>query len=297
MTHHPHVHMIVTGGVISPDGSRWIASRPDYLVPVEVLSSLFRGRMLGMLSKAHATGRLEFFGDCQHLADTAAFKAYLAPLWKTDWFVYAKRPFAGPQQVLAYLSRYTHRVAISNSRLISADAGGVTFKYKNYRIEGPDRYKTMTLEPGEFIRRFLIHVLPKGFHRIRHYGLLTNGAGTRAEKLARARQLIAAAPKIAPSPQSPHDHRDLRAGSSSSPSPLGAGDRHRNQYVMMPDSLATIPLSPARSRRPQWRSAVVTFSHAISYAIGRPISQPFPQSTPSTRRRGTVLTHYPAPFE
>ena len=205
MTHHPHVHMIVTGGGISPDGSRWIASRPDYLVPVEVLSSLFRGRMLGMLSKAHATGHLEFFGDYQHLADTAAFKAYLGPLWKTDWFVYAKRPFAGPEQVLAYLSRYTHRVAISNSRLISADAAGVTFKYKDYRLEGPDRYRTMTLEPGEFIRRFLLHVLPKGFHRIRHYGLLANGGDTRAEKLARARELIAAAGQLAPPPQPPQE--------------------------------------------------------------------------------------------
>src|SRR5262245_23573906 len=205
MTHHPHVHMIVTGGGISPDGSRWIASRPDYLVPVEVLSSLFRGRMLAMLSKAHAAGRLEFFGDYQHPAATAAFKAYPAPLWKRDWFVYAKRPFAAPQQVLAYLSRYTHRVAISNSRLISADAGGVTFKYKDYCIEGPDRYKPMTLEPSEFIRRFLMHVLPKGFHRIRHYGLLTNGAGTRAEKLARARELIAAAVQLAPPPQPPQE--------------------------------------------------------------------------------------------
>ena len=206
MTHHPHVHMIVTGGGISPDGSRWIASRPDYLVPVEVLSALFRGRMLGMLIDAHAAGRLKFFGAYQHLADTLAFRAYLGPLWTTDWFVYAKRPFAGPEQVLAYLSRYTHRVAISNSRLISADATGVTFKYKDYRIEGPDRYTAMTLEPGEFIRRFLMHVLPKGFHRIRHYGLLANGGLTRAEKIARARQLIAAAPQITPSPQPPqHD--------------------------------------------------------------------------------------------
>jgi len=222
MTHHPHVHMIVTGGGISPDGLRWIASRPDYLVPVEVLSSLFRGRMLGMLNKAHAAGHLEFFGDYQHLADTTAFKAYLGPLWKTDWFVYAKRPFAGPEQVLAYLSRYTHRVAISNSRLVSADAAGVTFKYKDYRIEGPDRYTTMTLDPGEFIRRFLMHVLPKGFHRIRHYGLLANGGDTRAEKLARARELIAAPGQLAreliaaaaqlPPPQQhpPHDgtHED-----------------------------------------------------------------------------------------
>jgi len=197
--------MIVTGGGISPDGSRWIASRPDYLVPVEVLSALFRGRMLGMLIDAHAAGRLKFFGDYQHLADTQAFRAYLGPLWTTDWFVYAKRPFAGPEQVLAYLSRYTHRVAISNSRLISADATGVTFKYKDYRIDGPDRYKAMTLEPGEFIRRFLMHVLPKGFHRIRHYGLLANGGLTRAEKIARARQLIAAAPQITPSPQPPQD--------------------------------------------------------------------------------------------
>jgi Putative transposase len=196
--------MIVTGGGVSPDGSRWIASRPDYLVSVEVLSALFRGRMLGILSKAHASGRLQFFGDYQHLADRSAFKAYLAPLWKTDWFVYAKRPFAGPEQVLAYLSRYTHRVAISNSRLISADARSVTFKYKDYRIEGPDRYKTMTLETAEFIRRFLIHVLPNGFHRIRHYGLLANGAGTRAEKLARARELIAAAGQVSAS-QPPDD--------------------------------------------------------------------------------------------
>jgi Putative transposase/Transposase zinc-binding domain len=205
MTHHPHVHMIVTGGGISPDGSHWIASRPDYLVPVEVLSALFRGRMLGMLIDAHAAGRLKFFGDHLHLADARAFRAYLAPLWTTDWFVYAKRPFAGPEQVLAYLSRYTHRVAISNSRLISSDATGVTFTYKDYRLEGPERYKTMTLEPGEFIRRFLMHVLPKGFHRIRHYGLLANGGTTRADKLARARQLIAAAPQIAASPQPSHD--------------------------------------------------------------------------------------------
>jgi len=197
--------MIVTGGGIFPDGSRWIASRPDYLVPVEVLSVLFRGHMLGMLIDAHAAGRLEFFGDYQHLADRRAFRAYLGPLWTTDWFVYAKRPFAGPEQVLAYLSRYTHRVAISNRRLISADPSGVTFTYKDYRIEGPERYKTMTLEPGEFIRRFLMHVLPKGFHRIRHYGLLANGGLTRAEKIARARELIAATGQVGPQPKPPED--------------------------------------------------------------------------------------------
>jgi hypothetical protein len=222
MTHHPHVHMIVTGGGISPNGSRWIPSRPDYLVPVEVLSALFRGRMLGMLIDAHAAHRLQFFGDHQHLADRRAFKAYLKPLWKTDWFVYAKRPFAGPEQVLAYLSRYTHRVAISNSRLISFDDNGVAFKYKDYRIEGPDRYKTMTLDPGEFIRRFLMHVLPKGFHRIRHYGLLANGGITRAEKLARARELIAAAEPLTPPPQPPQEatHEDTTIEDTSAPATL-----------------------------------------------------------------------------
>jgi hypothetical protein len=214
MTHHPHVHMIVTGGGVSPDGTRWIPSRPDYLLPVEVLSALFRGRMLGLLIDAHAQGRLQFYADYQHLAGTAAFKAYLAPLWKTDWFVYAKRPFAGPEQVLAYLSRYTHRVAISNRRLLSANASGVTFKYKDYRVEGPERYKTMMLEPGEFIRRFLMHVLPKGFHRIRHYGLLANGGVTRAEKLAHARQLITAGSQITPSPQPRQDEGTRKDASS-----------------------------------------------------------------------------------
>src|SRR6266404_3230649 len=190
MTHHPHVHMIVPGGGISLDGTRWIGCRPNFLLPVKVLSRLFRRLMLQMLLAAHDTGRLQFFGDHAHLAGKAAFKAYLAPLHRTKWFVYSKRPFAGPEQVLAYLSRYTHRVAISNSRLIAADATGITFSYKDYRIEGPGRYKTMTLKPDEFIRRFLIHVLPCGFHRIRHCGLLASG--TKTETIARARQLIAA---------------------------------------------------------------------------------------------------------
>ena len=190
MTHHPHVHMIVPGGGISLDGTRWIGCRPNFLLPVKVLSRLFRRLMLEMLLAAHETGRLQFFGDHAHLAGKAAFKAYLAPLHRTKWFVYSKRPFAGPEQVLAYLSRYTHRVAISNSRLIAANATGVTFSYKDYRIEGPGRYKTMTLKPDEFISRFLIHVLPNGFHRIRHCGLLASG--TKTETIARARQLIAA---------------------------------------------------------------------------------------------------------
>src|SRR5271169_3155320 len=191
MTHHPHVHMIVPGGGISLDGTRWIGCRPDYLLPVKVLSRLFRRLMLEMLVAAHDAGRLQFFGDHTRLTNKSAFKAYLAPLHRTKWFVYSKRPFAGPEQVLAYLARYTHRVAISNTRLVAADATGVTFRYKDYRIEGPGRYKTMTLKPSEFIRRFLIHVLPNGFHRIRRYGLLASGS--KAKTIARARELIAAA--------------------------------------------------------------------------------------------------------
>ncbi len=189
MTHHPHVHMIVPGGGISADGSRWIGSSEDFLLPVPVLSRMFRGKMLSMLKAAHDAGRLQFFGDHAHLADKAAFKAWLEPLYKTNWHIHAKRPFAGPEQVLAYLARYTHRVAIGNSRLISADDNGVTFKVKDYRVEGPERYKTMTVAPGEFIRRFLLHVLPKGFHRIRHYGLLASSR-TKAETIERARKLI-----------------------------------------------------------------------------------------------------------
>jgi Putative transposase/Transposase zinc-binding domain len=192
MTHHPHVHMIVPGGGISLDRSRWIAKRPDFFLPVRVLSKLFRRLMIEKLVTAHATGQLTFFGAHASLVDPTAFAAYLAPLKRTRWFVYAKRPFAGPKAVLAYLSRYTHRVAISNRRLIAADANAVTFKVKDYRIEGPSRYKTMTLDPNEFIRRFLIHVLPTGFHRIRHYGLLASGV--KADNLALARKLLDVAP-------------------------------------------------------------------------------------------------------
>jgi len=198
LTHHPHVHMVVPGGGLSPDGSKWIACRPRYFLTVEVLSALFRRLFLEMLVTAHGAGKLQFFGDHVGLADKAAFDAYLTPLHEIDWVVYAKEPFAGPEEVLRYLSRYTHRVAISNRRLVSADEKGVTFKYKDYRIEGPGRYKTMTLATDEFIRRFLIHVVPKGFHRIRHYGLLASG--NRAANIAHARKLLAMPlkePKIA----------------------------------------------------------------------------------------------------
>jgi Putative transposase/Transposase zinc-binding domain len=191
LTHHPHVHMIVPGGGISPDGDRWVSCRPGFFLSVRVLSRLFRRLFLKALSAAHAAGRLSFFGDDIHLADAQSFAAYLAPLRRAKWVVYSKRPFGGPEAVLAYLSRYTHRVAIANSRLIAFDEGGVTFKWKDYRLEGRDRYKQMTLATDEFIRRFLIHVLPKGFHRIRHYGLFAKGAC--ASNIARVRQLLAVA--------------------------------------------------------------------------------------------------------
>jgi hypothetical protein len=196
MSHHPHVHMIVPGGGISRDGTRWIAAKPSFFLPVLVLSKLFRRLMIASLVAAHEAGKLAFFGAHAHLAEEKAFAAFLAPLKRTRWFVYSKRPFARPRAVLAYLSRYTHRVAISNRRLITADANSVTFKVKDYRVEGPGRYTTMTLEVAEFIRRFLLHVLPKGFHRIRHYCLLASGA--RVESIARARQLLAVS---APAPQ------------------------------------------------------------------------------------------------
>ena len=191
LTHHPHLHLIVPGGGLSPDGGRWISCRPGFFLPVRVLAKLFRRRMLERLTEAHAQGRLAFFGAHAPLAGNRAFVAFLAPLKKTKWFVYSKRPFAGPAAVLAYLARYTHRVAIANSRLIALDDAGVTFKWKDYRADGRARLKTMTLATPEFIRRFLLHVLPTGFHRIRHYGLFANGQ--RRDMIARARQLLDAA--------------------------------------------------------------------------------------------------------
>jgi hypothetical protein len=201
MTHHPHVHMIVPGGGIALDGSGWVAKRLNFLLPVMVLSRLFRRLMIERLIAAHADGLLSFYGAHAHLTDAGAFTAHLAPAKKTRWFVYAKRPFAGPKAVLAYLSRYTHRVAISNRRLVSADDRSVTFKVKDYRIEGAGRYKTMTLPAHEFIRRFLLHVLPKGFHRIRHYGLLASGV--KAANLSRMRELLDVTPPPVQPPEGP----------------------------------------------------------------------------------------------
>ena len=202
LMHHPHVHMIVPGGGLSlapvgtgqpkahqeADGSKWIRGSAKFLLPVRVLSALFRRRMLEALAGVHKAGKLQFFNDLAHLADSTAFAGHLEPLKQKKWHVYAKRPFGGPKAVLSYLARYTHRVAISNRRLIKADAHGVTFNVKDYRIDGPGRYKTMTVHPHEFIRRFQIHVLPKGLHRIRHYGLLANCQ--REANLAKARELL-----------------------------------------------------------------------------------------------------------
>jgi len=188
LTHHPHVHGIVPGGGVSLDGSRWVSCRPRFFLSVRVLSRLFRRRFMEELSRAQQARRLQFFGEHTHLADPAAFADWLAPLRTCEWVVYAKRPFAGPAAVLAYLSRYTHRVAISNSRLIRFDEHGVTFRWKDYRLSGRTRHKTMTLPADEFMRRFLLHVLPGGFHRIRYYGLIANGE--RTTNLTRVRELL-----------------------------------------------------------------------------------------------------------
>jgi hypothetical protein len=195
LTHHPHVHGIVPGGGLSPDGQRWVACRPGFFLPVRVLSRLFRRRFLEALAKAHAAGQLQFYGEHAALADASVFAGWLTPLRQCEWVVYAKRPFAGPAAVLAYLARYTHRVAIANSRLIAMDKQGVTFRWKDYRAKGKTKYKTMTLSTGEFMRRFLLHVLPTGFHRIRHYGLIANAG--RRENLARARELLNVPPDAA----------------------------------------------------------------------------------------------------
>ena len=205
MTHHPHIHMIVPGGGLSMDGARWVSSRPAFLLPVRVLGKLFRRLFLAGLSALHEAGQLAFFGDLAPLAEHRAFLRHLAPVRTKRWVVYAKPPFAGPAAVLAYLSRYTHRVAISNSRLVGFGAAGVTVRIKNYRRDGPERYGTLTLGAHEFIRRFLLHVLPKGFHRIRHYGLLASAA--RRANLARIRELLAAPPPVVPPEPAPSPDR------------------------------------------------------------------------------------------
>jgi hypothetical protein len=209
LTHHPHVHGIVPGGGLSPDGERWVACKPGFFLSVRVLSRLFRRRFLEELAKAHRTGQLKFFSEYAPLAGATAFADWLAPMRKCEWVVYAKRPFAGPAAVLAYLSRYTHRVAISNQRLVTLNERGVTFRWKDYRATGRTRHKTMTLGADEFMRRFLLHVLPTGFHRIRHYGLIANAE--RRDNLERARELLQVeAPGAQTEPQS--DDRPTGSG-------------------------------------------------------------------------------------
>ena len=199
LTHHPHVHMIVPGGGLSKGGNRWVACKPGFFLHVRVLSRLFRRLFIEGLLALHHAGELAFFGDQAGLSDADSFAKYLAPLRKKEWVVYAKPPFGGPEAVLAYLSRYTHRVAISNSRLISADADTVAFKWKDYRIKSGAKQNTMRLSTNEFIRRFLIHVLPDGFHRIRHYGLLASSR--RKSNIDKVRALLGAQPPKQDDPQ------------------------------------------------------------------------------------------------
>lgn len=206
LLHHPHLHCVIAGGGLSPDGTRWIACRDGFFLPVRVLSRLFRRLFLEQLEAAFLSGQLQFFSSLKELEDEQAFSRYLTPLRRVGWVVYAKRPFAGPQQVLDYVGRYTHRVAISNNRLLDIENGQVTFRWKDYRDE--NQQKTMTLSAGEFMRRFLLHVLPDGFQRIRYYGFLSNRY--REQKLARCRQLLRMkAPEDAPAESKPRqDYRD-----------------------------------------------------------------------------------------
>jgi putative transposase/transposase-like zinc-binding protein len=205
LMHHPHLHCVVPGGGLSPDGTRWVPCRPGFFLPVRVLSRLFRRLFLEHLQNAFDSGKLHFFATLENLQDRRAFGRYLESVSTVKWVVYAKRPFAGPEQVLDYVGRYTHRVAISNNRLLDIEGGEVTFRYKDYRNSNQQR--TMTLTAEEFIRRFLLHVLPHGFHRIRYYGFLGNRF--RKEKLARCRQLLGMALPQVPAKQSADsDYRD-----------------------------------------------------------------------------------------
>jgi hypothetical protein len=209
MTHHPHVHCVVPGGGLAPDRSRWIACRPGFFLPVRVLSRVFRRLFLTALVAAFDRGDLRFSNALSPLGDRAAFERHLAPLRQSEWVVYAKPPFGGPEQVLAYLGRYTHRVAIANSRLLASNEDHVAFRWKDYRGRGRERDKIMRLAPDEFIRRFLLHVLPDGFHRMRHFGFLANGH--RRARIALCRTLI---PPSDPAPCEPGSTAQPRHSSS-----------------------------------------------------------------------------------
>ncbi len=240
LVHHPHLHCVVAGGGLSPDGDRWISCRPRFFLPVRVLSSLFRRLFLDQLEQAFATGKLQFFNSLASLQDRLKFARYLAPLRKLKWVVYAKPPFAGPQQVVDYVGRYTHRVAISNNRLLDIDGGKVTFRYKDYRQEGEQ--KTMTLDAEEFVRRFLLHVLPSGFQRIRYYGFLGNRY--REQKLARCRQLLGMAADKPPLSDASRDYRDRYeelTGNSLRRCPR-CGQGHMVVVQILPKSVSKVPV-------------------------------------------------------
>jgi hypothetical protein len=236
LQHHPHVHCIVPGGGLTPDGERWVSCRDGFFLPVRVLARLFRRLLLERLAKAHKAGDLSFHGALAPLKTQSGFKTHLAPLARTEWVVYAKPPFGGPDQVLSYLSRYTHRVAIANSRLVACANDHVSFRYKDYRRRGRDRFKTMTLMPAEFIRRFLQHVLPKGFHRIRHFGLFANGH--RTDKIARVRSLLKAGDISGSEPNKAsqaHTDRSRRDGDARPPCPRCGGVMKRiSEWVRAP---------------------------------------------------------------
>ena len=220
LTYHPHVHCIVPGGGLSPDKGTWIACRPGFFLPIKVLQRLYRRLFLEKLGAAHASGRLRFFDTLAPLADARAFATHLAPMRRAEWIVYAKKPFAGPEQVLRYLARYTHRIAISNRRLAALDDTSVTFTWKDYRDGG--KQKRMRLAAFEFIRRFLLHVLPDGFQRIRHYGFLANGH--RKAKLVTIRRLLDAAPPVAHhATETPPDEPAVTPPAATPPCPCCGG--------------------------------------------------------------------------
>ena len=241
MVHHPHVHMIVPGGGIALDGKSWVSCKPGFFLPVRVLSSLFRRLFLQKLSQAHAAGQLTFTGKLARLANPKTFSQALARLRKTDWYLYAKAPFAGPDAVLAYLARYTHRVAIANSRLVRTKGDTVTFRYKDYRAKGRSRHKRMTLQVAEFIRRFLIHTLPNRFHRIRHYGLLANNA--RKHNIARARDLL-----NVPLPELEEDNCDSAHETQATPQCPHCRGRMITIETFQPDHMPRAPPGPGEGR-------------------------------------------------
>jgi hypothetical protein len=242
MLFHPHIHFVVPGGGISRDGTRWISCRPGFFLPVRVLSRLFRRLFLQYLVNAYRAGRLTFFSSLQHLSDSPSFLRYLAPLRTTEWIVYAKPPFAGPQQVLDYVGRYTHRIAISNNRLLSIDDGKVCFRWKDYRND--NRVRTMTLTAEEFIRRFLLHILPEGFQRIRYYGFLCNRY--REHKLARCRVLLGMATQPSSLGEPSDDYRDRYEALTGASLKECPACHHGHMIVV-----DVVPKSPTPNR-PRW---------------------------------------------